>query len=322
MCSPDETAHGKRTKHSIMASGASKGDGEAEKFVGYVPLAEYKKRKEELASDAAAKSVVSSVAAAVGLSRDESPAVKKRRKKDKQVKTVGLSFGDEEEEDGEDRAVDAPVAKRTMKAPGVDTSFLAKSAAEKETAAKQQQERLKEVLEQQQRAKEEEIELAYIFRNEAAKKLLGNQFYRGSVRARRGATVGAVLEAIHAKLCKELSEKVSSQLLLIVSNEYHHLQMQMHMTMFDIFALEWQEGGKMFPEGGCQLTAVERTFLESNGHLYPMVQWSAYDQFRKYSHQEAVRNRSKATVGVANPRGASAAVPPGKAGAKPGAPRH
>jgi hypothetical protein len=300
---------------------------ETEKLKGYVPLGEYRKRREELQQDAALKSLTASVACAVGLDtapqaaapvgadgdRPHDPA-KKKRKKAKGGASVGLSFGDEEgnDEDG-GSAQHQPAAKRVFKAPGVDTSFLAKNATEKETEAKKQHSLLKGVLEQQERTKKEEVDMHYIFRNEQAKKLLGSQFYRGHVRVRRGETVAAILEAVHRKLSAELTEKVSSQLLLAVCSEYHQLIMQNHMSLFDIFALEWKEGGPMFTFGKSQIAIAERAFVDSNKHLFPINGWTLYDSFKTYSYDEAVRNRDKAQVGVEVGRGGKGG-PPGQGG--------
>jgi len=229
---------------------------------------------------------------------------------------VGLSFDDGEEDDAESlRGAPAPPAKKSLKAPGVDTSFLAMTAAEKEEHAKLQQQKLVNALERQRQAKEEEVLLRYTFRNESAKKLLGSQFYKGEVHVRRGDTVAAVVERIHAKLCSDLSEKVSSDLLLVAANDYLYLIMQPHVTLFDIGALEWREGGAIFDLAIGQVHLAERGFYETNKHLNPMVHWTLYDGFTTFSQEETIRNRGKAP-GVAVPnRGGTKGGGPGGSGA-------
>jgi len=278
---------------------------EVENLKGYASLEDYKRRKEQMAQDATLKSMHATANQAVGLqgaaaaaAEGEVPAKKKRKK----AKGGGvLSFGDEEEGDGADgeaAASEPPAAKKVFKAPGVDTSFLAKNASEKEDAAKVQQARLRVMLDGQDRAKSEEVDMHYIFRNEQAKKLLSTPFYRGHVRVRRGDTVTCILEAVHKKLAAELKEPVSSALQLAVSNEYHQLIMQNHMSLFDIFALEWREGKPMFEFGPSTIAIAERAFFEINHHLYPMNGWVLFDPFKKYSFDETVRNRDKTGVGV------------------------
>lgn len=298
---------------------------EVESLKGYQSLEDYRKRKEELQQDATLKSLNASVATAVGLPAptdlnagadaaiDGEKQSKKKRKKGKATGGVGLSFGDDEEADESDgpAASEPAAAKRVFKAPGVDTSFLAKNASEKQDEAKRQQARLREMLDAQESAKKEEVELHYHFRNEQAKKLLGNQFYRGSVRVRRGDSVCTILDVVHRKLSAELVEKVSSQLVLAVSNEYTGIITQNHMSLFDIFSLEWREGGLMFEFGKSTIHVCERAFYETNRHLHPMNGWTLFDPFKKYSHDEAVRNREKPS-GVEVQRGKSGAGGQGK----------
>lgn len=285
---------------------------ETETLKGYVPLDEYKRRREELKQEATLKSLNASVACAVGLpakgdsvaaAADGLDETKKKRKKGKAGGGVGLSFDDGEAGTDDAEAASEPVAaKRVFKAPGVDTSFLAKNATEKESDAKRQQTMLREMLEQQERVKGEEVEMHFVFRNEQAKKLLGNQFYRSSVRVLRGESASTVLDAVHRKLSAELSEKVSSQLLLAVSNDYLGLIAHNHMSLFDVFALEWTEGGPMFEFGKSSIVVVERAFFEVNKHLSPMNSWALFDPAKKCSLDEAIRSRDR-SVGVEVVRG-------------------
>lgn len=292
---------------------------EVESLKGGLTLEDYRRRKEEMQQDATLKSLHASVASAVGLpagaGADADRQAKKKRKKGRAPGGAGLSFDDDGEADAPDgpAASEPPAPKRVFKAPGVDTSFLAKNASEKQDEARRQQELLRQMLAAKERQKNEEVELHYHFRNEAAKKLLGSQFYRGSVIARRGEPVSALLDAIHAKLSAELAEKVSSQLLLGVSNEYLGIIAQNSMSLFDICGLQWAEGGSMFELGRSQLVVVERGFYESNRHLHPMNGWTLFDPFKKYSHDAAVRNREKSS-GVEVQRGKAGA---GGAGNKP-----
>ncbi|KAG8468833.1 hypothetical protein KFE25_007351 [Diacronema lutheri] len=291
---------------------------ETEQLKGYASLDEFRRRREEMQQHATLSSLHATVASAVGLptragaearvdageggadsTGADGAGTKKKRKKGKGAGGVGLSFDDGVDDDtaGADArsAAALPAGKRVFKAPGVDTSFLAKNSSEKEDEARRQQTRLREILDAQEREKNEEVELHYAFRNEHAKKLLNNPFYRGHVRVRRGDTVGAVLERVHAKLSAELAEKVSSQLLLAVSNDYVGIVTQAHMSLYDTFALEWAEGGLMFELGKSQVVITERAFLEANKHLHPMNGWALFDPFKKYSHDVAVRNREKST---------------------------
>lgn len=290
---------------------------ETETLKGYVPLEEYKRRREQLKQDATLKSVDASIACAFGLAPegkadaakppagDDAATKKKRKKGGKGASGVGLSFGDDEGDDadgGEAKPSAAAAPKRVFKAPGVDTSFLAKNATEKQEMAQQHEVLLREVLEGQERLKREEVEMHFIFRNEQAKKLLGNQFYRARVTVKRGETVATILDVVHRKLASELKENISSQLLLAVSNEHFGLIMQNHLSLFDIFALEWTEGGAMFELGKSQIAVAERAFYESNHHLYPMNSWALIDTFKRYSLDEAIKAQP-ATVGVEVQRG-------------------
>eukprot|EP00304_Pavlova_gyrans_P005842 CAMPEP_0206044232 /NCGR_PEP_ID=MMETSP1466-20131121/11987_1 /ASSEMBLY_ACC=CAM_ASM_001126 /TAXON_ID=44452 /ORGANISM="Pavlova gyrans, Strain CCMP608" /LENGTH=290 /DNA_ID=CAMNT_0053419117 /DNA_START=18 /DNA_END=890 /DNA_ORIENTATION=- len=270
---------------------------EIAKFKGYVPLEEYKRRKEELQHDLTLRSVQDNAALpAVSSTAPEDRAASKKKRKAKASKgAVSLSF-----EDGDgDEEVEAPTTKRVHKAPGVEASFLGMNAAEREDQAKVRERKMMEVLERQRAAKQEEVEVRYTFRNEKAKKLLGNQFYKGAVRCRRGDNVATVLEAIHAKLSADHAETISSQLLLVAANDYLHLIMQPHMTLLDIGALKWREGGLMFDLGANPIHVAERAFFEQNKHLHPMVLWKLHDGFTTYSEDETIRNRGKAqTAGL------------------------
>jgi hypothetical protein len=285
---------------------------ETEVLKGYVPLDEYKRRREQLKQDATHKSVDASIACAFGLAQDGKAdgakaagddATKKKRKKGKNATAVGLSFGDDEGDDADTGVLEPSVApKRVFKAPGVDTSFLAKNATEKQEIAQHHEVLLREILEGQERLKREEVDMHFIFRNEQAKKLLGNQFYRAHVTVQRGETVSNILDVVHRKLSSELKENISSQLLLAVSNEHYGLIMQNHLSLFDIFALEWTEGGTMFEFGKSQIAIAERAFYDCNKHLFPMNSWVLIDTFKRYSLDEAIKAQP-ATVGVEVQRG-------------------
>mmetsp|Transcript_21698 Transcript_21698/g.72990 ORF Transcript_21698/g.72990 Transcript_21698/m.72990 type:complete len:288 (-) Transcript_21698:361-1224(-) len=268
---------------------------EIEKFKGYVALDEYKKRREELEDASLSRALKSRAEEAAG-AQGQRPQAKKRKKSKPQA-GPGLSFEDDE---GAGPEEDQTVAKKVFKAPGVDTSFLAKNDAEKAEHVKSQEQRMRELLAQQRRAKEEAVTIEYAFRNEQAKKLLGNQFHRGSVEATRGTAFSQVLDAIHARLSGELQEKVSSQLLLVVSNGLHHLIMPAHMCLHDVQALKWKEGAPMFPPDKLHVHVAERAFLDANKHLFPMTHWEHFDEFRAYSQEEAVKQRER-SVGVAKP---------------------
>lgn len=213
-------------------------------------------------------------------------------KKRKAAKSAPLSFDDEEGNgNGE-------VAKKVFKAPGVDTSFLAKHPAEQEVEAQGQKLLLQKSLDELQQVRSQEVKFDFQFRCAESLKLLGNQFHEASVTIKRGDEVSSVLETIHPTLGSFLDRKPSSNLILVASSDILSLIVPPSSSVFHVESLRWKEGGLMFPQGARQWCVAERSFYEANRHLYPFYRWEVFDPCKEYSKEEAIKAREQKAAGV------------------------
>jgi protein FAM50 len=194
-----------------------------------------------------------------------------------------LSFGGDDDEEQE--IAIRPRAKKSLKDPTVDTSFLPDADRERKIALKRE-ELKKEWLEQQERVKNEDLEVVYSYWDGSG--------HRRVLRLKKGSTIGKFLELAKQQLVGEFKElrSTNSEDLLYVKED---LIIPQHLSFYDLivtkargksgplFHFDVHEDVRMVSDATVEKEEshpgkiVERRWYERNKHIFPASRWELFD---------------------------------------------
>eukprot|EP01135_Chromosphaera_perkinsii_P001005 Nk52_evm19s156 gene=Nk52_evmTU19s156 len=260
--------------------------------VGLVTRDEFTKKREQLLHERELQ-----IAKAAADSENKKSLESKKKKK-KKKKAAGLSFDlDEEEGDGcEDKELAhvSKKAKKSMKNPTVDTSFLPDKNREEEERILREQ--LKEEWSQkQEEIKAEDIEITYSYWDGSG--------HRYSIKVKKGDTIGKFLQKCLESLRKDFSELrvVGVDNIMYIKED---LIIPQHFTFYDfivtkargksgpLFSFDVHEDVRLLADARVEKDESHagkvclRSWYERNKHIFPASRWEPYDpqkSFDKYT---------------------------------------
>jgi protein FAM50 len=225
---------------------------------------------------------------------------KKLMEKKKMMSTLSFATEDDLVEEEESTS-----AKRSLKDPTVDTSFLPDKQREEEQERERQ--RLEqEWKEKQQEMKKQPLEITYSYWDGSG--------HRRSVQCLKGDTIGDFLEKVRKDLCKEFREltSTSSDALVYVKED---LMIPNDLTFYDLIVTKARgKSGPLFhfdihddvrvgaidarveKEESHPGKVVERRWYDRNKHIFPASRWEVFDPsktYGKYTIHGGEINKSK-----------------------------
>eukprot|EP01039_Chlorochromonas_danica_P001875 gene1877-2052_t len=251
--------------------------------VGLVSAEEFRKAREEELREVSYEERLEEEERKALEERDRQ--VKEREQRRKRAAAT-LSFampGDDEEEEEEEEV--KPAAKRSLKDPHADTSFLPDPEREKEIQRKRE-ELKKEWLEQQEIIKNELLEVTYSYWDGSG--------HRKVITVKKGSTVGAFLSAVQAQLKSDFHEvrSLSPDDLLYVKED---LIIPHHLSFYDMIVTKARgKSGPLFhfdvhddvrlrsdarveKDESHPGKVVDRRWYEKNKHIFPASRWEIFD---------------------------------------------
>lgn len=265
---------------------------------GYLSKDDYKRKREEIEQEDALRKLREKMG-----SEGAAAEVTKKKSKKKDKRPSALSFGDEL--DAEADPSPRVVPKKMGKCQDVDVSFLKKNDREAQEAASKSEAALREYLVLQQKAKQEPVELPYVFRSEATQRELPQAVHRGTVTVIKGSTSEEVARLVRQDVAKTAGPKfalpevagrqVESDVVLaagVAGNTIGSFIIPASLTLVQVLSQRWSEGSSMFEDFKCGIVVTERRWYEASRHVFPFSQWSVFDEHKTYSLKEFISNRN------------------------------
>lgn len=252
--------------------------------IGLVTLNEMKAKQEIIAQEHE-KRLAIEMKASQRLER------KRRKEKENSKKQSTLSFDieDDEEEPDDEEPANVP-AKRIMKNPNVDTSFL--PDREREEEEKKLRETLrKEWAETQEKTKQEEVEITYSYWDGSG--------HRKTCRMIKGDSIQKFLQKCLIELRGTFTELRAAGVehLMYVKED---LIIPHHYTFYDfivtkargksgpLFSFDVREDIRLIHDASVEKDeshagkVVLRSWYEKNKHIFPSSRWEPYDPEKKW----------------------------------------
>ena len=273
----------------------------AETSVGLASEKEYTRKCEEVEVQGARKAAPRAAAAPAGVS--------KKKKKKKASSAIGMLSFDEELDAGNTATSTSPrlLPMKMGKCQDVDVSFLKKNEREEQEARKYEEAARREYVDLHQRAKNEEVALNYTFRSEATQRELYNGVYQGEISLARGLTAEEVCRAVRLDVERlgekfkliEVAGKTENRecILTLCANgmERGSFTIPSAITLVEVGAMRWSEGGSLFDDFRAGIVVTERRWHEQMRHTYPYSQWEVLDMHKTYSQKEHISKRNART---------------------------
>jgi len=273
---------------------------------GFHSKEDYKRKREGLQAEEAIANLRKKVGGGGAAGSSSAGAGEEKKKKKKKKQPSALSFDDDLDGEGEPSPSMQP--KKMGKCQDEDVSFPAKNTQEKQEAAVQQEQALRDYLVLQEKAKKEDVTLSYAFRSETTQRELPNAVARGSVTVTRGSTAEEVAHAVardvekrggkfEAVECAGVREE--RDVLLAAGTDLARFVIPPAITLVELGMKRWAEDTPLFEDFKAGIIVTERRWYEQVRHVYPYSAWTVFDVHTTYSHKEYLANRdTRSTAGV------------------------